>query len=145
MRSAAEIDKVAGAVEGDLRPFRNVGETLQFVGLPGLGEHLLGLGARKLETLEGEFPPDQLLHRLLDRLQVLRQQPVLHVEVVVEAVLGRRTDVEFRVRIELLHRRRHHVRGTVPDRFQWIVVHDSTCISIELFRFTQQTHTGLHR
>ena len=77
------------------------------------------LGAR---VVVGDHPAaeplpllDDLLHLLLELGQVLRGERRGHVEVVVEAVLDRRADAQLRVREQLLHRLREHVRGRVPD------------------------------
>ena len=123
VRAAAEVDKVAGLVKTDLLAFRNIGEPLELVGLSGLLQHLFGFGARELEVLERQFAADQLLHLLLDLLQVLIDQAMLHVEVVVEAVFGRGADVELRIRIKFLDRRGHHMGRAVADRIQRVVAH----------------------
>ena len=128
VRPAAEVDEITGFVKGDLRILRDVGQTFEFVGLSGFGKHLLRIGPVHLRAFKRQLAADQLLHRLFDRLQVLGDQPVLHIEVVIKTVLGGGPDIELRIGVKLLHRRRHHVRGTVADRFQRIVAHDSLAI-----------------
>ncbi len=54
-------------------------------------------------------------HRLVERLEVLRRERRLDVEVVVEAVRDRRADAQLRVRVHLLDRLGQHVRGRVPQ------------------------------
>ena len=58
---------------------------------------------------------DDLLHPLFEVGQILRGERPVDLEVVVEAVLDRRADAEFRVRELLLHGLGQHVRGRVPD------------------------------
>ena len=58
---------------------------------------------------------DDLAHPGLERVQVLRHERGLDVEVVVEPVLDRRADAELGVGEQLLHRLRQHVRGGVPQ------------------------------
>ena len=58
---------------------------------------------------------DDLAHPGLDLLEVLGHERGLDVEVVVEAVADRRPDPEPGVRVEVLDRLRHHVRGRVPQ------------------------------
>jgi hypothetical protein len=58
---------------------------------------------------------DDLLHALLERLEVLRGEGLLDVEVVVEAVADRRADAQLGLRELLLHGLGQHVRGGVPD------------------------------
>ena len=77
----------------------------------------LGLRVGVADLAAGEpLPgPDDLLHLLLERLQVLGREGPLGVEVVVEAVLDRRPDAEPGAGEELLHGLGEHVRGRVPD------------------------------
>ena len=123
MRSPAEVDEIAAAVEADRLALRNVRQTLELILLPGFAKHLLRLRARQFKPLERELSTDHLLHQLFDRLEVLIDQPVLHVEIIVEAVFGRRADVELRFRIKLLDRGRHDVCGAVADRLQRKITH----------------------
>ena len=67
---------------------------------------------------EGLALLDDAPHHLLDRLEVLRGERGLDVEVVVEAVGDRRADAEPRLRVDLLHGLREHVRRRVPQHGQ---------------------------
>ena len=58
---------------------------------------------------------DDALHLLLDRLEIVGSEGVFDAEVVVEAVLDRRTDAEVRLRANPLHRLREHVRGRMAQ------------------------------
>ena len=65
---------------------------------------------------KGEFFVDDLEHRLLDLAQVLVGEAAAGlVEVVVEAVVDRRTDGDLRAGEEPLHGVGHDVRGRVAD------------------------------
>ena len=62
-----------------------------------------------------------LLHLLLDGLEVLGGERLLDVEVVVEAVLDRRADAELGLGEELLHGLGHDVRGGVAQDVQAVL------------------------
>ena len=79
--------------------------------------------------------PDDLPHALLDRLQVLRVERAIGVEVVVEAILDRRPDAQLGLREQVLDGLRHDVGGRMPqdrapvgvvdpDRFDHVPVGD---------------------
>ena len=93
-----------GALEADqLQLVRLVGQLLAggLVGDDAAGEALAALL--------------DLLHLLLDGLEVLGRERLLDVEVVVEAVLDRRADAELGLGEQLLHGLRHDVRGGVAQ------------------------------
>ncbi len=110
--AAAHLDVRAvvggrGALDADeLELVRLVGELLagRLVGDDAAGEALAALL--------------DLLHLLLDGLQVLRGEGPGHVEVVVEAVADRRADAELGLGEQLLHGLRHDVRGRVAQDVQ---------------------------
>lgn len=113
--AAAHLDVRAvvrggGALDADeLQLVRLVGELLAG-GL--VGDHPAG---------EPLSPLLDLLHLLLDGLEVLGREGPLDVEVVVEAVLDRRADAQLGLGEELLHRLCHHVRGGVPQDVQAVL------------------------
>ena len=113
--AAAEVDVVAGAVDGDGLALGDVGQALELVGL--VLEELLGLGAGELLAHEGQLGADELAHGLLDGREVLRAQAVGQVKVVVKAVVGRRPDVDLHVLEQRTHRGGHQVGRAVPDLF----------------------------
>ena len=59
-----------------------------------------------------------LPHLLLDLFEVVGSERSRPVEIVIEAVLDRRTDAELRLRIELEHRGGQQVRGGVAVDFE---------------------------
>ena len=84
--------------------------------LVGLGREL-GAGVVVGDLAAHERLPllDDLLHLLLDGGEIVGGERRRDVEVVVEAVLDRRPDAQPGVRVQLLHRLRHDVRGRVPQ------------------------------
>ncbi|MGX1268792.1 hypothetical protein RKD18_001986 [Streptomyces phaeoluteigriseus] len=99
-----------GALEADqLQLVRLVGQLLAG-GL--VGHHAAG------EPLPALL---DLLHLLLDGLEVLGRERLLDVEVVVEAVLDRRADAQLGLGEDLLHGLRHDVRGGVAQDVQTVL------------------------
>ena len=120
VRPAAEIGELALRVEGD-RPVRGVDE-LDLVVLALLGEEALRLfGAHLLAVPRaplGELLPDLLLDPL-ERLVVDRLREL---EVVVEAVLDRRSDRDLRSGIEPPNGLGEQVRGRVTEHVERVRV-----------------------
>ncbi len=117
MPAAAEVLERAVPVEADGRPVR-LGQVVDDLDLERLALRV-ELGDRVspwkvLRVLEGQVGGLLLAHLGLDLLEVGGRQRPRQVEVVVEAVLDRRTDAELRVREELQDGRGHHVRRAVP-------------------------------
>jgi hypothetical protein len=113
MRPFAEVGEVALRVEGD-RALGGVNE-LDLVRLPFRLEPPPGFVRGNL--LAPPAPPFvELASQLgLDRGEVLFADRLGELEVVVEAVLGRRADRELDVRVETAHRLREQVRGRMPQ------------------------------
>jgi hypothetical protein len=99
-------------------------DQLDLVRLALVPELLDRLIDRQLAALERLVGLDVGAHPLLDPGQVLLTRPlaVRKLEVVVEAVLDRRADRDLRLRPQLEHRRRHHVRGVVSQRLEVVCV-----------------------
>lgn len=102
-----------GALEADQLQLVRLGGQLLAGGL--VGDHAAG---ELLPAL------DDLLHPLLDGLEVIGVEGLLDVEVVVEAVLDRRADAELGLGVELLHGLRHDVRGGVAQDVQAVLAAD---------------------
>ena len=115
VRAAAEIPVVAALVERDRLALGDVREALDLVGLAASLEELPRLLARHLDALEGVVRLRDLGHLGLDRGEVLLAEAVLEVEVVVESVVRRGSDVELRVGPELRDGVCHDVRRTVAQ------------------------------
>ncbi len=88
-----------------------------------MSSKLVGLGGELSPRLvPGDHPAaesltllDDLAHLLFERFKIFGTERVVDVEVVVKAILDRRADAEFRVRVKLLNGLREHVRGGVPQ------------------------------
>ena len=115
VRAAAEVPVVAALVERDRLALGDVREALDLVGLAASLEELPRLLARHLDALEGVVRLRDLGHLGLDRGEVLLAEAVLEVEVVVESVVRRGSDVELRVGPELGDGVCHDVRRTVAQ------------------------------
>ncbi len=117
MRPSAEVREGSHRVDGDSFVLRQQVDRLYLVRL--VREHLQRPLPRDLladERLPGlDKPP----HALLDLREVLGCERAWELEVVVEAVLYRRTVRELRVWEHLQHRRGHDMRRRVPHRVQW--------------------------
>ena len=70
---------------------------------------------------EALAPLLDLLHPLLDGLEVIGGEGLVDVEVVVEAVLDRRADAQLGLGEQLLHGLGHDVRGGVPQDVQAVL------------------------
>ena len=83
--------------------------------LPEFPDHILAL---HLGAHEGMVLLRDLVHQLLDLLQILGLKGALHLEVVVEAVVDGGSDCQLRFREELHDGRGHEVGGGVPEYLQ---------------------------
>jgi hypothetical protein len=115
--AAAHVgEAVAVAIEGDHVPVET--QLLQVLGLEPVAEpaqfalRRVGIQLRALERQAGRL---ELGHARLDPLQVLGRERLLDDEVVVEPLLGRRTEPELGFREELEHGGGAEVRGRVPQ------------------------------
>jgi hypothetical protein len=115
VRSAAEIDPVALAVERDRLVGRNRGDDLRLVLLADRLEEPDRLIPAHDFSFNRKIFLHDLGHPLLDRAEVLGREGTLVREVVVEAVLDHRPDRHLRPGEELLHCLRHQVRGRVAQ------------------------------
>ena len=115
---AAEVEELAGLVDGDA--LVGLGELLDEVDL-----HEIALGAESLQGLVARqelarirfVALYQLLHFLFDLFQVLGSERLFAVEVVEEAVLGRRAVAELGFRKQFQDGGGHEVgRGVAVDR-----------------------------
>ena len=95
-------------------------QQFQLVGLPGHG--LTGLVLGHDATGEGLVRVDDLLHQLLDGLEVLRSERLLDVEVEVETVRDVRADAQLGARPQLLHGLGHDVGGGVAQDVQAVLL-----------------------
>ena len=119
MRAGAEIHEFAVLVEGDFFALRNVGEPAEFVAFLSAG----------LDDLDGFFAGDflavkrlvligDLLHFGLDLREIFERELMVEVDVIVEAGVGGRADVELGIGIDAQDGRREDVRGGVAEFFE---------------------------
>ena len=130
VRAAAEVGEVTADIERDLAVLRDVGEAFELVVLAASGEERMGVFAGHDLAFEREMRLRDLFHFRFDLRQVVDGEARFQVEIVVEAVLGRRPDVEFCVRVEFLHRSSHHVGRAVPNGFQRVFSHLSFLVDM---------------
>jgi hypothetical protein len=88
-------------------------DQLQLVGL--VSQFSLCVLIRQGTASEQLARLDDLLHALAETVEVFRREGSVDVEVVVEAVLDRRSDPELGSLEAVLYRLREHVRARVPD------------------------------
>ena len=119
VRAGAEVHELAVLVEGDFLVGGDVGETAEFVAFLAAGDDKRGgffageFFAVKRLVLAGDF-----LHLGFDLDEVVGGEFMVEVEVVVEAGVGGRADVEFGVGEKTEDSRREDVRGRVAEFFE---------------------------
>ncbi len=116
MGAGAEVHELAVFVERDGLALGDVGEAAEFIALLAAGaDDGLGLLAGDLFAAEGLVFVDDLLHLGLEAHEVVVGEFVLQIDVVVEAGLGGRTDVELGVGEDAQDRGGEDVGGGVTD------------------------------
>ena len=119
MRSAAEIGKLAGAIDRNL--FIGLGELLDEMALHEVAfffELLQSLLARQKLARVGNVLLHQFLHFLLDLFQVLRSKRSGTIEVVEKSGFRGGAVPELGFREKLQDRRRQKMSGGMPVNFQ---------------------------
>ncbi len=118
MRTAAEIEPVALAVDLDRLAGRDGVDQLDLEQLVLVAEDALGLLARHDLLGERLVARDDLAHLLLDGREVLGRERLVAEEVVIEPVLDHRPDGDLGPGPERLHRLRQHVGAIVADQLE---------------------------
>ena len=114
--AGAEVDELAVLIKRDGLAGGDVAETADLVGvLATLKDQFLGFLAGALEALELLVLLGDAAHLFLDLHQVLGREGMVEVEVVVEAVVGGRSDVQLSLGEEAEHGGAQHVGGGVTD------------------------------
>jgi len=127
----AHVEEGAVAVEGQLVEallLEQLRGVFRLVGLAHLLQAIEGGLAIELLHLEGLALLDDLLHLPLDLREVLLGQRLGQDEVVVEAVGDGRAEAQRRPRAELQHGLGQHVRETVSDTVQLVLV--GLCVEV---------------
>ena len=115
MRAAAQIEPVALVVERDRLVLRDGVEQLELEALAHGVEALSRDLARHLLPHEWQVGLHDLGHARLDPPEILGRERLIAKEVVVEAVLDRRTDGHLRAGEQVLDRLGHDMGAVVPD------------------------------
>jgi len=118
MGSAAEVHEVTAAVEGYVLAFGNIGQAFQLVVLSVTAEPVGSFFAGHNNFFKWQVGFLDAAHLGFDAREVFRSEPVGQVKVVVEAVLGRRPDIQLHLIEEAADRGCHHVRRTVAHGVQ---------------------------
>ena len=122
VRANAHVDVFALLIEAEHRILRQIADVLDLVGFAALLHQLDRVLAAEHERLDRQVFLDNLRHLRLNRGQILvGELLVAQIDVVIEALLGRRAVSETRLRIQALHRLRENVRGRVADDVQLLV------------------------
>ena len=127
VRPFAEVRPGAVIVEGDLLTFGDRCQQLQFELLAGTFQPFGGGGAAHGRAAELTGFLDDLAHLVFDARQILVGQRPRELEVVVEAVVDRRTDRDLAARKQAQNRVSHHVRDAVTERVEG----DGTALRLE--------------
>ena len=117
MGAAAEVGEVALTVERDRFTLRDGFNEFGLVLFAEIREELHGFVAGHLDAFDLDVALDDLVHALLDGLEVLGGERTAVGEVVVEAVFNGRPDRDLGFRVKLLHGLRHQMGGRVTDDF----------------------------
>ena len=122
VRPDAEVDErvlVLDGVAGDVPlAFGLFLDQLHLQRLAARGEERLGFLARPELAFVHQILARQLVHLLLDRLEILRHERTRDDEVVEEAFVGCRTDAALRAGEQVRDRRRQQMRGAVAGEQQ---------------------------
>ena len=123
VRTAADIEPVALAVDGNFLALGNdIVDDLDLVLLAQLVEDFLRFLAIQHLALDRQIALDDLLHALLDLLEIFRGEGLLAGKIVVEAVLDGRADGDLGAGIEFLNRLRHDMGGIVTHQLKGFLV-----------------------
>ena len=113
MRSTAEIDKLAAFVKRDGFAFGDICQAFELELLAAFPNQLLGFRASHFDSFERMVFGEDLLHLLFDHLEIFGGQTMSQIKIVVEPIVGGRTNIELDVLKETANRSRHDMRRTV--------------------------------
>ena len=118
VRPAAEIDEFSGGVKRHHRLGRLFLHQFALESLIGLAVQLDRFRLGHQLALVGHVLRGDLVHLLLDALQVFRRERLLAQEFVEKSVVNRRPDAQFHVGKKLQHRRGKQVRRRMAKHLQ---------------------------
>ena len=120
VRSEAHVHVLALLEETELCLVRQIGHVLNLIFLTALFHELSGLFARKDEGFDRQILLGDLLHFLLDGLEILIGQfGIAQIHVIIEAVLRGRTECKVRLRIQTLDGLCHDMGCSVAKNVQF--------------------------
>ena len=123
MGSETHVDIVSLLEEAELGLVGQIVHVLQLELLAPLSHELLGVFPIQDEGLDRQILLDDLLHFLLDGLQVLLGQlAIAQIHVIVEAVLGGGAVGKVRLREEVLDGLGHDMGSGVTDDVQFLLL-----------------------
>ena len=117
MRTCAEVGELALGVERNVRVGRQIPDQLDLVRLALFFHIPDGFLARQLKALELELLLADSAHFRFQLFHNFGRKRKRRVEVVIEAVVDRRTDCELHLRVQPLDRLRQNVGAGVPVGF----------------------------
>jgi hypothetical protein len=120
VRSPAQVDEVALAVQGDRLIGGNRGNNLRLVFLADTAKKTDSCVTFPLFAHNRLVPVDDLLHALFDYCEILFAEGLGARKVIIEPVLDRRPDGHLRVWPEFLDRLGEHVCGIVPQKLETV-------------------------
>ena len=118
VRTAAHVSVFFVVVKADGVAFADALDDLLLVRLIALLESGHGLVTRDILTHHIVLAVDQLLHALLDGLEIFRGDRAAKVDVVIETVIDDRADGHLGLRVELLDGMTDQVRAGVTNHVQ---------------------------
>ena len=122
MRPAAHIEPLPLAVNRNRFAFRNGLDDFHLVVLTDFGKDPDRLIPAPDLAPDGKIPLHDHMHAILDLLQVFGRERFVTREIIVKAILDRRTDGNLGTRVEFLHGLRHDMGGIVPHQFESLVI-----------------------
>ena len=115
MRSGAEVNEIAHSVEGDILALRHSADQQHFIGLACLLHQLYCLIARQNKSLHLCVFLDYALHLALDERQRLLSKRHIGVDIIVKAVVNRRSYRELCLGVQTFYGGCKHVRRGMPE------------------------------
>ncbi len=115
MRAGAKIDELALAIKADRLTLRNLFDPFCLIFLALIGKELDGAVTLHFLARDHFIAIDDLVHALLDLLEILGRERRRAGKIVIEAGIGRRAECDLSLGIELFHRLGHDMRRVVAD------------------------------